>query len=63
MTDFSLYADASIAVLTPLTEAAEDWCKHHLSRDIMKSCLGYLLDREELPHALARIEAMGLTAR
>ena len=58
--DFDLYCDSSIAILTPLSEAANDWTAEHLPKP-MRCAGGIVIEPRYLEGILAGLTDDGLT--
>lgn len=61
MTDFTLENHGTIAVLTPLTEEAEDWVVSYLPEDAQQWGRGVVIEPRYLPPIIEGIEADGMT--
>lgn len=61
MSDFLFANHGSITVLTPLTEAAQDWASEHLPDDAMRWCGGIVIEPRYWPDIIWGINDDGLT--
>jgi hypothetical protein len=61
MTDFTFNDHGSIAILTPLTEAAKDWVAVHLPDNALTFGGGVVIEPRYVDHILEGIDEDGLT--
>lgn len=63
MTDFLLCDEGSIAILTPMTEAAEDWVAEHLPEDAMRFGPGVVIEHRYVADIVDGLVADGLSIK
>lgn len=58
--DFNLADFDTVALLTPVTRAAEEWVAHHLPGDLIRWGGGVAIDVRNVAHVVQRIAECGL---
>lgn len=62
MQDFAIHPLGSLAVLVPLTEAAETWCTEYLPDDCLRwGSNGYVIEHRYIGDILTGLDMEGLT--
>lgn len=61
MTDFTFNDHGSVAILTPLTEAAQDWVAAHIPDDALTFGRGIVIEPRYWPDIIWGINDDGLT--
>ncbi len=63
MSDFRIDGEGSIYILTPITQAAREWCGEHLPDDALRwGARGYVIEHGYIATIVSDIiEAEGLT--
>ena len=59
--DFNLADFDTVALLTPVTHAAEEWVADHLPRDVIRWGGGIAIEARNVAHVVQRICESGLS--
>jgi hypothetical protein len=59
--DFTLRSHGSICILTPVTDAAREWCGGNLPEDVQVWGGGYVIESRYVGDIVAGFQAEGLT--
>ena len=59
--DFRFSDFGSVCLLTPLTDAARDWCDEHIAADAQRWCGAFAIETRYGPALIDGINEAGLT--